>query len=113
MQDCFHNHNLTDLRISKTIILSGNARVFTCVKGNLIAQIGTLPSVIRINSNIEPSLRCSCNFLKPFHCKVLLFSWCAKDNVFYGDVTPIITQTGLIKKTRRRLLSIDPQRTVV
>ena len=104
MQDVFDNQNLTN---SRKPLLSGNARVFTCVKGNLMAQVGTLPSVIRINGNIAPSLRCLSNYLKPLNCKVLLFSWCAKDNVFSGVVTPITTHTQPPKNVRRRLRPID------
>ena len=107
MQDSFCNQNLTDSRVFQKPILSGNARVFTCVKGNLMAQVGTLPSVIRINGNIAPSLRCLSNFLKPLDCKVLLFSWCAKDNVFYGVVTPITTHTHPTQNVRRHLRPND------
>jgi len=87
-------------------IIQGNARVFACVKGKLMTQVGTLPAVIRICGNIAPVFACSTNFLEPLDCQVTLFSWCAKDNVFYGDVVPVMEELNPKKKIRRRLQSI-------
>jgi len=87
-------------------IMKGKARVFACVKGKLMTQVGELPAVIRICGNIAPVFACSTNFIEPLDCEVTLFSWCAKDNVFYGDVVPVMANVNPKKNPRRRLQPI-------
>jgi hypothetical protein len=92
-------------------ILQGKARVFACVKGKLMVQVNTLPAVIRICGNIAPVFACSTDFLQPLECEVSLFSWCAKDNVFYGDVLPVMDTLNSKHIVRRRLHPIEMTKT--
>jgi hypothetical protein len=87
-------------------IIQGNARVFACVKGKLMVQVGNSPAVIRICGNIAPVFLHSTYFMEPVECEVKLFSWYAKDNTFYGDVAPVMEHLTPKKTARRRLRSI-------
>jgi hypothetical protein len=87
-------------------IIQGRARVFACVKGKLLAQVNSLPAVVRICGNTAPVFACSTNYLKPLSCDVTLVKWNAKDNVFYGSVEPLALESTHKKTSRRRLRSM-------
>lgn len=87
-------------------ILQGHARVFACVKGILLAQVGDLPAVIRICGYPAPVFASSAQYLHPVSCEVRLFEWNGKTNVFYGDVVPLVQESAPKKPYRRRLQSM-------
>ena len=84
-------------------IIKGRARIFACIRGNLLAQVNSLPAVVRICGNTAPIFACSTNYLEPLSCDVTLVKWCAKDNVFYGSVEPLAQESTHNKTCRRRL----------